>query len=121
MAQTFSYTRLSVGGLPQSQINQNGTVNFSQLLFASCVGPATSVSDGMTIDLSTDLKTKCYGGYAIGRESGDTATYAIECIPATSYTSSATKLRVVRRSTGALLSAAVSLTAEKWLMVFFGY
>jgi len=120
MAQTWSLTRLSLAGSPQPTLHSTG-FNPSAVLVASCVGPATSVSDGMTIDLSSHLKTKCYGGRIIGIRGTVPNAIGFQVKPATTFTSSATKIFAYRRSTGAKLSAAVALTGYKFIIEFVGY
>jgi hypothetical protein len=120
MAQTASFVRLDHGGFPQGT-SQTTSVNTSGWLLAKVTLPATSVSDGMTCDVSTYLQTHCYGVHMLGRTVGKEVDYDIEALPSATYTSSQVKFRVRRCSTGALLTAATDLSGESFIAMFIGY
>ena len=120
MATTCSYVRLAMGGLSQPTLATT-SVNPSSWLLAKVTGPATSVSDGMTCDVSADLQTHCYAVAVMGRSNLTTVAYDWEGLPPASYTSSQVAFRVRRCSTGALLTAATDLSGQSFMALFIGY
>lgn len=120
MATTCSVSRIAVSGLAQPTLKTTGA-NPAAALLAKVTLPATSVSDGMVCDVSTYLKTKCYGGRILGRAGTKAAKYAFDLIPSTSYTSSNMKIRVTKMTSGVLLSAANDLSGESLIVEFVGY
>lgn len=121
MAQTWSAVLLGQGGLPG--ITNSSTTGYNPRGFAdlSCTGPATSVSDGSILDVSTWLGTKCYGGFIFGRAGTPNPDFVHEIAPASADAPSTLKIKTKRTSTGNKISAAVGLTGEKMRVRFVGY
>lgn len=116
MAQTFSLTKLNVAGV-NKQYSGGKTVN--KVLFASCVGPASSVSAGMTINLGTYF-TSVYAGRIVGMKGTPNSDFDWHYEPSATWAAATGKMVCVRRSTGALLSSNVVCTGERLIMEFQG-
>lgn len=116
MAQTFSFTKLSTRG-ENKQYGGSKTVNKS--LIASCVGPASSVSDGMTINLGSHF-TYVYTGRIMGRKGTADADIEFHFEPDASWAAATPQMVAIRRSTGTLLSSGVVLTTQRLIMEFLG-
>ncbi len=110
MATTWTYTFIS--GRPNTQpIGGSDTDNGNTTAVLSCVGPATSVSDGMTIaSIATDFDyiERMYGfqwsgkpAYEVKFQKGSTAALG--------------KIRVITPSTGILLAGGTNLTTMNFL------
>lgn len=112
MAQTWTATKAHQA--PRVQGLPTGTFpNPSGQTILSCTGPATSVSDGAVVSITSDLASKIIGAKIIARKAGSAfATYSHEVKVSTGFSTENLKIVTYRRSTGALLSAAVSLTGE---------
>lgn len=121
MAQVWSAKLLGTGGLPGIVLTSTTGYNPHGFCDLSCTGPATSVSDGAVLDVSTWLKTKCYGGFVIGRAGTPNPDFTHEIVPASADAPATLKIKTKRTSTGALISAAVGLTGEKMRVRFIGY
>jgi hypothetical protein len=121
MAQTWTATLLAQSGAPQPTYSSTTGINPSGVILCSCVGPATSVSDGSTLDLSDWLASKCYGGRILGVRGTHNPDFVHQVKPGSSWTSSALKIITKRTSTGNKISAAVALNGEKLVIEFVGY
>ena len=122
MAQTFSYSRLSLKGDGQPTLAAS-SVNPSGKLLAELTGPASSVSSGMTIlSIGADFGSHIYGGKILGSYSVTTlSTYDLQIMPSSTYTAAACKIVVRRVSTWAHLSSGVSLSTQSWIVELTGY
>lgn len=116
MAQTFTYKKLSVAG---ENKELNG-LSVTKRLIASCVGPATSVNTGMTLNLGTHFASRVLQGTVIARKGSPNADIDWHYEPAAAWTPATGKMVATRRSTGVLLSSAVVLTGERVIMEFYG-
>jgi len=121
MAKVWSAVLLGLGG--ESGITLSSTTGFNPRAryILSCTGPATSVSDGAVLDVSTWLQTKCYGGRIIARTGTPSPDFVHEIVPASSDAPATLKIKTKRTSTGNLISAAAVLTGEKMRVEFIGY
>lgn len=121
MAKVWSAVLLGTGGSPGIVLSSTTGYNPHGFCDLSCTGPATSVSDGAVLDVSTWLKTKCYGGIIFARTGTPNPDFVHQVIPASADAPATLKIKTKRTSTGALISAAVTLTGEKMRVRFLGY
>ena len=125
MAQTWSAQLLCRAGLPGPMIKHSaGVEGPTAFEIWSCVGPASSVSDGSAISISSDVAGKVYGGAIIAHDAGNSEAYDYRLLVsagASTFSTSSFKIQAIRVSAGAALTSAVSLSTEAvYLMRYIG-
>jgi len=111
MAQVWAAKILQAGGYNPG-VPADPDYNASGSMLLSCTGPASSVSAGAVVSITSDVASKIFGAKIIAKKSGASALYEHEVIVSTGFGTAQFKLRTWRRSTGALLSSNTNLSSQ---------
>lgn len=101
-------------------VDRKTGVQRSSVVMLSCTGPASSVAAGAVIDVSSWLKSQCFGGRVIGRQGGNSAQYVHYVKPASAWAPATVKIVTQRVSDGANMTAGTNLSSEKLVVEFVG-
>lgn len=119
MAQVWSKVKRWDQGMP-GPLNVASGFRPTKRCCYSCTGPASSVQNGSTIDLSTDF-TKVQQVHIGSNGTSNSNLYDYKYLEAASQAAATGKILAVRYSTGAKLSSNVDLSGQVLIIDVEGY
>jgi len=120
MAQAWSATRIMMTGLPGPTIKARSAAGPTAMDLHLITGPASSVSSGMAVTISSDAASRVYGAAIVGHERANSDDYEYRILMssgASTYSTTSMKIRAIRTSTGGALSSGVSLSTQKLFLM----